>query len=57
MTKPLIGAIVTNPRVMRQMPRLLRAAGFELVTVFSHVLPEMGHGELLGRRHRDAIES
>ena len=38
----LIGAIVTNPRVMRQMPRLLRAAGFELVTVFSHVLPETG---------------
>lgn len=30
----LINAVVTNPRVMRQMPRLLRKAGLELVTSF-----------------------
>jgi SAM-dependent methyltransferase len=38
----LIGAVVTNPRVMRQMPRMLRAAGLELVTSFSYVLAEVG---------------
>jgi ubiquinone/menaquinone biosynthesis C-methylase UbiE len=38
----LIRAVVTNPRVMRQMPRLLRAAGLELVTSFSYVLAEVG---------------
>ncbi len=38
----LISALVTNPRVMRQMPRLLRAAGLELVTSFSYVLSEVG---------------
>ena len=38
----LIGALVTNPRVMRELPRLLRAAGLELVTCFPHVLSEVG---------------
>lgn len=38
----VIGALVTNPRVMRQLPRLLRAAGLELVTSFSYVLSEVG---------------
>lgn len=38
----LISAVVTNPRVMRQMPRLLRAAGLELVASFSYVLAETG---------------
>jgi ubiquinone/menaquinone biosynthesis C-methylase UbiE len=38
----LISAVVTNPRVMRQMPRLLRAAGLELVTSFAYVLSEVG---------------
>jgi ubiquinone/menaquinone biosynthesis C-methylase UbiE len=38
----LIGALVTNPRVMRDLPRLLRAAGLELVTYFPHVLAEAG---------------
>ena len=38
----LIGALVTNPRVMRQLPRLLRAAGLELATSFSYVLAEIG---------------
>jgi hypothetical protein len=38
----LINALVTNPRVMRQLPRLLRAAGLELITSFSYVLSEIG---------------
>ena len=38
----LISAVVTNPRVMRQMPRLLRGAGLDLVTSFAHVLWEVG---------------
>jgi ubiquinone/menaquinone biosynthesis C-methylase UbiE len=38
----LVGALVTNPRVMRQLPRLLRTAGLELVTSSSYVLSEIG---------------
>jgi hypothetical protein len=38
----LIRAVVRNPRVMRQMPRMLRAAGLQLVTAFAHVLCEVG---------------
>jgi len=38
----LVSAVVANPRVMGQMPRLLREAGFELLTSFSHVLAEVG---------------
>jgi ubiquinone/menaquinone biosynthesis C-methylase UbiE len=41
----LARALVTNPRVMGQMPRLLRAAGFELLTSFAHVLAEVGTAE------------
>jgi ubiquinone/menaquinone biosynthesis C-methylase UbiE len=38
----LIRTVVANPRLMGQMPRLLRQAGFELLTSFSHVLAEVG---------------
>jgi SAM-dependent methyltransferase len=38
----LIRAVVTNPRVMRRMPRYLREAGLELVASFSYVLSEAG---------------
>jgi hypothetical protein len=41
----LISAVVTNPRVMRQMPRLLREAGLKLVTSFSYVLSEVGRAD------------
>jgi ubiquinone/menaquinone biosynthesis C-methylase UbiE len=41
----LIAALVTNPRVMRQLPRLLRAAGLELVASASHVLSEIGKAD------------
>jgi len=38
----LISAVVTNPRVMRQLPRLLPDAGLELVASFPYVLSEIG---------------
>jgi ubiquinone/menaquinone biosynthesis C-methylase UbiE len=38
----LMSALAANPRVMRQMPRLLRAANLELVNSFSWVLSETG---------------
>ena len=38
----LIAGVVTSPRVMRQMPRLLQAAGLHLVASFPYVLAEMG---------------
>jgi ubiquinone/menaquinone biosynthesis C-methylase UbiE len=38
----LISALVTNPRVMRQLPRLMRAAGLELLACFPYVLSEAG---------------
>jgi SAM-dependent methyltransferase len=41
----LIRGIVTSPRVMRQMPRLLQAAGLQLVAAFPYVLAEMGHAD------------
>ena len=41
----IIGGVVTSPRVMRQMPRLLQAAGLQLVTSFSYVLAEVGKAD------------
>ena len=38
----IIGAIVTNPRVMRQMPQLLREAGLQLLTASSYVVADVG---------------
>lgn len=35
-------ALVTNPRVMRQMPRLLQKAKFELIAVFPSIFVEVG---------------
>ncbi|MEO8037780.1 MAG: methyltransferase domain-containing protein [Betaproteobacteria bacterium] len=42
MDDAIIAAIVTNPRVMREMPQLLRAAGLDLERSFAHVLAEVG---------------
>lgn len=36
---------LTSPRVMREMPRLLRAAGLELVASFPYVLTEIGKAD------------
>jgi hypothetical protein len=41
----VIAAIVTNPRVMRQMPVLARDAGLDLVASFPHVLAEVGEAD------------
>jgi len=41
----IINAIVTNPRVMRQMPQLLRQAGLELTASFSHVVADIGKAD------------
>ena len=38
----IIRSVVTNPQVMRQMPRLLKAAQLELITFFAHVVAEAG---------------
>lgn len=41
----IINAIVTSPRVMREMPRLLRAAGLTLTASRSYVLAEIGKAD------------
>lgn len=38
-------AIITNPRVMREMPRLLRDAGLQLLESFPYVLAEVGKAD------------
>ena len=41
----IIGAIVTNPRVMRQMPELLLEAGLKLERAFGHVVADVGRAD------------
>jgi len=41
----VIGALVTNPRIMRQMPQLLREAGLELVAAFPYVVADVGRAD------------
>lgn len=41
----IISAIVTNPRVMRQMPELLREAGLELVNSQAYVVADIGKAD------------
>lgn len=41
----IIGAVVTNPRVMRQMPQLLREAGVDLIASFAYVVADMGKAD------------
>jgi ubiquinone/menaquinone biosynthesis C-methylase UbiE len=38
-------AIATSPRVIGQMPRLLKAAGLELVTSFAYVVADIGQAD------------
>ena len=42
MDELIIGAQVTNPRIMREMPGLLREAGLERVASFAHVVADIG---------------
>jgi ubiquinone/menaquinone biosynthesis C-methylase UbiE len=41
----IINAIVTNPRVMRQMPQLLREAGLQLAATFAYVVADVGRAD------------
>jgi len=41
----IINAIVTNPRVMRQMPQLLQEAGLRLTAAFSYVVADIGRAD------------
>jgi ubiquinone/menaquinone biosynthesis C-methylase UbiE len=41
----IIAGIVTNPRVMREMPQLLREAGLQIVAAFPYVLAELGRAD------------
>jgi hypothetical protein len=41
----IIGAVVTSPRVMQQMPRLLRAAGLQLVASVPYIVAEVGQAD------------
>jgi ubiquinone/menaquinone biosynthesis C-methylase UbiE len=41
----IIGAIATSPRVMRDMPRLLAAAGLQLEAAFAHVMADIGRAD------------
>jgi ubiquinone/menaquinone biosynthesis C-methylase UbiE len=41
----IINSIVTNPRVMRQMPQLLREAGLQFIAAFSYVVAEVGRAD------------
>jgi ubiquinone/menaquinone biosynthesis C-methylase UbiE len=51
----LIKALVTSPRVMRQMPRLIRQVGLEMVGMFPYVMAEAGGGDFW-RSSIDAYE-
>jgi ubiquinone/menaquinone biosynthesis C-methylase UbiE len=41
----LIEALVTSPRVMRQMPRLIQQAGLETIRTFPYIMAEVGEGD------------
>jgi len=40
----LIKAVVTSPRAMRQMPRIIQQAGLEMVRTFPYIMAEVGKG-------------
>ncbi len=42
MDETIIGAQVTNPRIMREMPGLLREVGLERTAAFGHVVADIG---------------
>jgi ubiquinone/menaquinone biosynthesis C-methylase UbiE len=41
----IINALVTNPRVMREMPHLLKEAGLVLEASFAHVVADIGRAD------------
>jgi len=44
----IINAIVTQPRVMRQLPELLKQAGLELTKSFCYVIADIGRADYWG---------
>jgi len=42
MDETIVGAQVTNPRIMREMPGLLREVGLERAASFAHVVADIG---------------
>jgi SAM-dependent methyltransferase len=42
MDEAIIAAQVTNPRIMREMPGLLREVGLERIAAFGHVVADIG---------------
>jgi ubiquinone/menaquinone biosynthesis C-methylase UbiE len=41
----LINAVVTSPRVMRQMPRLIQRVGLEMIQTLPYIMAEVGEGD------------
>jgi ubiquinone/menaquinone biosynthesis C-methylase UbiE len=41
----VVSGVATSPRVMRQMPRLLQAAGLQLVATFPYIVAEVGKAD------------
>jgi ubiquinone/menaquinone biosynthesis C-methylase UbiE len=41
----IVNALVTNPRVMREMPQLLQDAGLVLEAAFAHVVADIGRAD------------
>lgn len=41
----IISAVITQPRVMRQLPRRAKSVGLELVAAFPYVLAEVGQAD------------
>lgn len=41
----LINAVVTSPRAMRQMPRLIQQADLEMIGTFPYIMAEVGKGD------------
>ena len=44
----IIGAIATQPRIMRQLPEVLHSAGLKIVRTFAYVLEDMGRADYWG---------
>jgi ubiquinone/menaquinone biosynthesis C-methylase UbiE len=42
MDEAIVASLVTNPRILRQLPRLLKQAGFVIETVIPSVIAEVG---------------
>ena len=45
MDDAIIASLVTNPRILRQMPRLLKQAGFAVAAVMPSIITEAGRAD------------